>query len=475
MAQPLQISWNNFSWWLADQKYQAPQWRYFKWYWFNTTWYDVRPTSSPGLVHTYTETINAIFNTQKVNWSNNNIIWLNNGQIYENTTLRATIAGTSKQGYNIGYMKPFWETNYKLYYFHYTIPVIWVKNIHRSNLNWWGFQENYRSFTSTDWNPFIVPPINPNRMLIKNEWDRILFTYFNELWQIDATEVVSKILSFPSEQNIVWLTEFQWEYKIYTTAWFASSRIYLWGWTDVDEAPKLNVDLKWLAITWWVQWLWAYDYMVADWNFYQVAWVQYQELYHRLGWNIVLAYDDRIVYELEQNGKRVLAEYFNKPWYAKWIHPINIININSQGTWISAIEYNENWLVFASFSKLYSDVWVRETWNIDCFLESMVFQWTNIQYEKTITEIILKFSLFTTNLLKLYVQVNENNTWIKVWEWTNNSISTQNHWLKIPKHQFLNPVWNFNTIRFKLEAPHTWNRQWIIYWLDLIGNENIWK
>lgn len=476
-ATPLQIGWNSFSSWLSDQLYQAPPGRYYRGWWIDTTWFWVRPTSTAELKHTFASNINAIFSQDRVNQNWKRIYWLNDWTIYENATLRATIAWTAKQGYNIGYMKPIWSTVYKLYYFHYTPPTINPKRIHRSNEDWTWFEENYKDYTANTWNPFTSPPWQPNWMIVISEWERILFSYYNTIWQISNSEVVTKLIEFPSEQNVVWITEFQWEYKVYTTAWFSTSKIYRWDW--LSNLPDLSIDLKGLAITGWVWSLWAYDYFIADGSFYQVAWVQYQELYRGINGRIVSSYDNKIIIEMLQPWDvMALCEYSNRPWYSKWIHPITIIDINSKDNWIWAIDYNQSWLIFASFKKLYLQFWTPETpttWTVDTFIESLTFIWDNIQFRKKIDNAIFKFSWFTTQNISFYAEINNNWPWIKIWEWNNNSVSSTNYGIQLPSNSFLNQLWNFNTIRFKVVMSHNWTRQWTFYWIDLFGKQNIWK
>jgi len=468
---PLNIGWNNFTGWLADQKYQAPAGRYSKAYWFDTWRYDVKASNSNNLVHTYPVKINAVFALEKINWSSDNIIWLDSWAIYHNTTLRNTLA-SSKQWYNIWFMQPIGSAVYKLYYFHFTIPWIPIKNIHRTKIDGTSLETDYRSYTSSVGNSFVYPPWQPSPMILISEGNRIVFSYYNEIWQISNSEVVTKLISFPTEQNVVWITEFQWSYKVYTTTAFSTSKIYTWSW--IDTLPDISVDLRGLAITWWVGNLGAYDYIMADWSLYLIAWVQYQKLYHNIGWRIVSTYDDKVVIEKGIDWKMMLFEYGANPWYAKWLNPLYIVDITSQTTWITAIDYNSNWLVFASFTKLYRTFGTRETWSITCYLKSMVFVWDNIQYEKLIEEIILKFS-WVTNTLDLYVQINESWTRVHIWTWNSSSISTINHWIKIYKNMFLNPIWNFNTIKFQIWLTHTWTASGRIYWLDLVGKQDIWK
>lgn len=464
------FGWNNFTWWLSDQKYQTQSWRYFKGYAMDTQRFDVRPTNSNSLFYTYPSSVNAIFSLDRLSANSDKITWLNNGKIYYESTEVASIAWTAKQWYRIAYMKPSWSTIYKLYYFHDTPPSIPTKYIHRSNIDGTTFEENYRSYTSDSWNPFLSPP---SWMVVLSEWRRILFSYYNEIWEMSNTEVLTKLVSFGSEENVVWITQFLWEYKIYTTSSYATSKIYKWDW--LSSNATVSVDLNGLAITWWVTSLWAIDYMIADNSFYEVSWVQYQKLYDNISGRILLAYDEKVILEQSIDSKIAICEYSYKPWYNFGVHPKLITDINNQWTWVNSIIYTTNWLMFSVWTKLYKPTGTVETWTVTPFIESMVYIGSNIQYEKIIKELIFKFSWLTTTNILLYAQKNENWTWIKLFEWNNNTISTSNHGLKIPANTLENAVWTFNTIRFRIEMPHTWQAQWRFYGLDWILTENVWK
>lgn len=478
---PLQIWWNNFTGWINDQKYQWQAWRYLEWFWVDTQRFDVKPTTVPKLKYTAPATINAIFNLGKITSNpNSNILWTDAGKIIYSTLSWETeiysITWDAKQWYNIWFLKPNWSTEYKLYYFHNTITTVNPKQIHRSSINWGSFEEDYRNYTSTSWNSLLTPPVQPNWVILRNEWDRILFSYYNEIWKIDRNELVTKVVEFPSEQNIVWITEFWWEYKVYVTSWFATSKIYRWDWDSAEY--DVSIDLQWLAIIWWVCNNWAYDYFIWDNSLYLVAWVQYQKLYDSIQWEIMTAFDDKVIIQRKINWKYCLFEYSEKPWYKKWLHPKLLIDNANQEDWeIWAVDYSSRWLIFSSDSKFFTQtLWTTQAWDVLSYIESLVFVWDNIQYDKIINSIILKFSWFTTNLVKFYVQLNENWTWIKLFEWNNNTVNSTNHWYKISSNTFLNPVWTFNTIRFRVEFPHNWNNpQWKFYWVDLFGKQNIWQ
>jgi hypothetical protein len=96
-----------------------------------------------------------------------------------------------------------------------------------------------------------------------------------------------------------------------------------------------------------------------------------------------------------------------------------------------------------------------------------------IMCEKTWHKIFAGF--ISRCIIKLECDLNETWTYISLWQGINRDISWTNHWLKIQKSMFLNPIWDFNTIKFKVSFITNWVTSCRFYWLDLIGNQDVWK
>lgn len=471
-ASDLAIVWNNFVWWIADQKYQAPAGRYYTWYNVDTRRFDVQPKQLNKLLRTYSANITCVFNQWPV-WDDYNIIWTDDWKIYYDNETTSTLKATLslwKQWQKIGYMRVW--TDYKLYYFHDTIPSITPKYIHRSDVDWNTLTENYATYDSTDWS--WTPP---NWMQLLNDWDRIIFSHYNNLFQIETDWTVTKLVVFKSWENIVWITQFQWQYKIYTTIGFIGSKVYTWDW--ITEAVDILLDLQWLAITSVVN-DWAYDYMVAWWSMYQVAWSQYLKLYDWIWWNLLKKIKDDIYYEFStRNSQIVLWVFWDKPWYPKSITPLHIINNTTKANQIllqDNIAYNENAIYYATADRLYK---ITATWTAEAttsYIESLVFIGDNIRFEKEIDLIDFHFSWTSADCtIKLEAQLNENWTWLTIWSWKNWDISTTNHWLIISKNMFTQNLWVFNTIRLRVSFLSNWIQTCKFYWVILYGKQNIWK
>lgn len=470
-AQPFSLSWSNFTGWLTDNKYQAPAWRYWTSYNMDTRWFYAYPNIDASNINTYATNINAVFNIEQVGWWDHNIVWTNDWKIYYDTTLKHSLS-IWKQWYRIGTMKVSW-TDY-LYYFQDVNPTVTPKNIHRSSIDVGSVIEWHLTYTSTDWNAFIWPV---NWMQVKSEWYRILFSHYNNVFEISNTEVVSKLIWFPSNENVVWITEFQWAYKIYTTVWFVWSKIYTWDWTS--EAPELSIDMNWLPIASVIN-DWAYDYVtMIDWSFYKIAWVQFIELYNKIWATLFKNINWLIYWQLfNKNNQSWIFTYWSLPWYPTSIvaqYTCDTSNVNDYITNWDKFAYSSNYIYYAVWKSLKRIDWNNST-TFTSYIESLVFTGTNIEYEKTIKEIVLKFSnTTTTSYIRLEVQTQESWSWIKIYEWNNVTIWGTNHWTKIVPLNFLNPVGTFNTIRFKVSFVHNWSVSWRFYWLDLLGEENVWR
>ena len=465
-AQPLQISWNNFTWGISDNKYQSQPGRYYQAYNVDTRRYDVTPSKKHKIVYTYPENINCVFSTSVIDGGVNNIVWLSDGKIYQDSTLKHTLT-LWQEGYKIGYLNV-WGTYY-LYYFNDKLPSSTPKYIHRSGIDGGWFSDWHLTYDSTEWNPNYVPPAG---MIVISEWVRIIFSHYNKIFEIDNTETVNELISLPPSENVVWITQFQNSYKIYTTTWFIESKVYLWDW--LWSLVETDVKLWGIAITSVVN-NWAYDYFVAENNLFMMAGVQYQKLYHKIQESgrmriLWVVEDDVYIYNNNLNSNKTISIYGSKPWYSKSFTPIYAVSDE-----ISRFTYNADNVFYAVWTSLYTDVVISSASSITSYIESICFMWTNIQYEKAIESIILKFSGTSADCtIKLECKINEWS-WTEIWSGTNATISTQNHGLKIYKSMFLNPLWNFNTIRFKVSFISNGIAQCKFYGIDLFGSENIGK
>ena len=141
----------------------------------------------------------------------------------------------------------------------------------------------------------------------------------------------------------------------------------------------------------------------------------------------------------------------------------------------SSIVYSQNYIYYASWAKLFQ-IKSWNTWPITSYITSLVITWGDIHKLKAINEIDLKFSWTSAECyIQLQAQVQENWTWITLRQWKNSDISKINHWLRIYSNMFLNPLWEFNTIRFKVNfIASNWTYSCSFYWLDLFGNIDVW-
>ncbi len=474
MEKELVIWWNNFTWGISDQKYQTQTGRYYRGFWVDTRRFDVTPTKLNELLYTFEDNIKAVFN-QSILWGSDNIIWLQDGRIYLENTLKKTLA-TGQYWTNIWYMK-IWGVR-KLYYFNDANPSFsGSKYIHRSNLDWAVFDEWYRTYVSTDWDDYYHP-----KMSIINEAERILFSHANNVFEIDKAEVVTKLISFPSNENVIWITTFQWEYRVYTCTWsWVKSDLYIWDWESY--IADNSIGLNWVAFNSVVN-KWAYDYASTATGIYKFAGTQYIVEYYWINVTLLGKIWEDIYLEYNVWDNNSLAIYWNTPWYPVGITPKYTID-NSDFTRSCELVVNSGTnIYYATGREFYEIQWTATTWILTTYIESTVFIGDNPRYEKTIEYVDFKFSHTTANCyIVLEATINETLTWwttwdpvwIKLWEGKNWDISTTNHGLKINKNIFLNPVWMFNTIRFKVSFVSNWATNCKFYGLDVFGKQDIWK
>jgi len=449
-GQPFTLAWNNNTWGLSDNKYQAPPGRFSEWFWIDIQNLYMQNSLSDTLTHTYPATIWGILNTAKIDWLNNNIIWLTNGSTYQNTTTRASF--TVWQQWHIIEPMNVWGTFF-LYYF-----ASWGQ-IHRTNLDWTWINQSFRTYT---WSGATQPNVS------YNDWARILFSYNNILFQINNSQIVTTALDLPLWENIVWITRFQWQYRIYTSVPFVTSKIYTWD--GVSSLPSSALDIHWIEIINVVN-KWAYDlFNDRDKNLYKLWWVQYIKISQWITSSLLGVYKDFVYWNFISSWTNinVLGAYGQKPWYPEWINPLYWVST------VSNLSYWPNILAYTIWSNLYTVWW----WNTaqTSYLTSLVFTGSNVQSLKLIDELILKFEWATaTSQIKLEAELNNDWTFIHLWTWDNSSITTRNLWLRLTSNLFLNPLWNFNTIRFKVSILWDWVTTVKWYWLDLIGKQFIWK
>lgn len=464
-----QISWNNFTGWLADQQYQAPDGRFYDGGNMNTRQFYAESTRTNELLNTYANNISVIKNTAAYGWSGN-IVWTSLPWIYEDNTLKHTITGSGWDGGAIGYMIPVGSSVPKLYYFpDYASQTTRV--IHRSNIDGGTFNEAYKTWTAV---AFGLPYV-PWRVMCLNEWDRIVFTSRNYVLQIDNSEVVKILIQLPNNEDIIGITQFQWEYKIFTNSAFTDSKIYRWDGTS--STVETSLSLPWMSIDS-VIWEGAYQYFTADQDLYQLWGVQYSKLYSNLQLKLKHTFQGDVYMAWEDKAwKKQILVYGNLPWYGKSICPLTTPNpANSE----DEVENIDSWfgnIYYSSGKNLYelNTQGSITTSTVESFITSMNFVGTSIRYEKSIQKIELKFTGTDANCpIALYAQKNRSGAWIKLWEWYNGQITGSNAWITLTTNNLLNPVGNYNEISFKVVFTHNGTKRARFYGLDALIDENIW-
>lgn len=465
IADDFLISWNNFTWWMSDQKYQAPEGRYFHWTNIDTRNAFVSPNKAYTTGNTFLENITCL-NTY--NWGIFKV--LSDWKLYtDSNALVRTFSWNSVKW--VWKMFMAW-VEYIFYFAEWSVSWNWY--IHRSTIWLWTIEDNKYSYTSSASTVYSTD----DTMQIKEEWYRILFSHRNNVFSIDNDWIVEKLLELPFDENVVWITEFQWEYKIYTNAKLKNSRVYLWDWSS--QFWSVSVVFNWLNIQSVIN-DWAYDYFTSNWWLFLLAGVQYQKLYEKktvwsIGYSLKLIWNyDWFVYLFQSawdlSTDKNICMYWAKPWYVKSLTPI--FNIWQGNWWISAqnIYIPEN--IFTLWFTYYKYNWTART--TTAYVESLLFIWDSEQSRKTLERFVLRFSETSENcIIKVSFELNESWSWINIWQGKNGDLGSTNYWINVNKNMFLNPVWDFNVVRIKITFETNWLSTCKFYWIDLFGKQKIW-
>lgn len=508
-----QISWSNFTWWITDKLEGWPEWSYYDWYNIDTRWFYARSNSTHNLLWTYSSTIRWIYEAWKHSnaWSLSTIVWVDNWWIYLNWTLVNSISTSwQKQWSQIGYIDEYWKV------YLYMFPFWWnsvIKKVHKIATSWVINTENYFTYVlwwgrfiwSYSWsvsyviwdvveyswtyykaktnNTWVIPTNWVNRIDLSDytdavleqsiycDWARILFSYNNNLYRIDDW-ICYDVFSLPKWENIVWITNSNWYFRIYTNYNWVDSYIYTMTESQLLEWwYELENTFKWYSINWVID-SWAYDYFTSNWSLYSYPasniedWEIFRQINLSLLWKVwhylYLNYTNK-------SNKYCLATFWKKVWFDNSLEASNwllapVFNKN-------CFDYNSNYIVYSDWVNLYSNTPTSNS--ITWYIESLEFRWTKEFYKKVIENAIIRFRWANDNcLIKVEAMINNNWTWITMYQWKNSDSSTDNFWVKLTSNNF--EIWEFNTIRLKVSWIWTLWNTFKFYWIDLLIKEDIW-
>lgn len=388
------------------------------------------------------------------------IICLENWKIYLNWwsetvwALKTTLVSATTPHNQIAWiyvMNVSW-TNY-VYFISNTTN--WAWKIHRSTValdfTWWVAYRDYTlSTSSTSDAPCFT--IKDTGWFVFGKWDRIIW--------VSNLEVVTEEFVISSDETIKWFTKFQDNYKIYTTIWNDWVQ-YIWDWSrEIAYYRQIwsNQPVLWVVNNG------AYDYAILWFNenysdLYLISWTQKQELrvnletntYARvLGWYLSVRED--IIYiswwktwESDNYGIYTYWNYY--PWTAKSL-------VQSYSLSTNRFTFHSHWITVSYFACVDDKVYKINhenppTFATSWYVISQVYE--GIQWEqKNFVKMELGFKLENQTYFKIYIRKEIWDAWKDL-----KTIDYSTYWSKrsarIFKNEFVNLLWNFNSLQIKLE------------------------
>lgn len=377
-------------------------------------------------------------------WLSGILVCLENGKIYLDWTLKTTL-NTGTIAHNrvrgVGYI---WDVSWTWYLYYVTeIESGWfTAKIHRSTENLWTFTVWHKTLTLQN-NRFI----NKNVPII-SETTRLVIGIRDKIFELDNAETVTTLFTLWKYEEIVWITEFQNNYKIYTsvqtTNVFASWMQYFWDWTSDAfdyRVPWVNLPILW------VQNNWPYDYVITGQSntysdLYLVSWSQRQELrvnledstsarefskYMSIRWDILY------ISGRNKEGKYGIYSYGNYfPWFSKSLTLEYILDswtdnflfqcgtntklyIACTDDKVYSITYSNSWQSYVTSGQVITGKWVwnwlHTTKNVEYMWVPYKMSWTGAKIEiflsKTWTFWATPFKTITDTSVK-WVRIDAN-------------------------------------------------------------------
>lgn len=193
------------------------------------------------------------------------------GKVYLDGTLKQTIS-TGTTNWNIIHAMGTVVVSWVQYIYYVTRTASWVWKIHRSTTDLATFSISHATITTTT-----LAAFSGWAYTIQTSAGTLFIAINNMIVSLDTAEAVTVLLTLPRNETIVWFTEFQNNYKIYSN--LGSSGIqYLWdGWDATDYRQVwLNSIITWVVNNG------AYDYAIIGSesysDLYLISGTQKQEL-----------------------------------------------------------------------------------------------------------------------------------------------------------------------------------------------------
>jgi len=266
---------NSFNWWESDDLIQWPANSFYEW-----ENIEVRKNLSalqlaPLVEDTwwvFDDTISYMVNLETL-WVEiwGIVVCLENWKIYLDWVLKETLSTWTNAYDEVVWIWVNEDLTWTQYIYYITATSFWSWKIHRSTTDLATFDVSYRDFSVAKGNSWFVWVINDTGLMYLG--------INNKVFLMEQDEIVQEFLLLPKQEVIVWFTQFQGTFKIYTNlinTWVQ----YIWDW--VSEAISYRQEWENQPILW-VTNDWAKDYTILWFNenysdLYLIQWTQKQEL-----------------------------------------------------------------------------------------------------------------------------------------------------------------------------------------------------
>lgn len=302
----LDIQW--FSWWESDDIYRWPKDCFYQaenidvrknlsWVklanWLTDTWWVIDGT------------ITYMCNLEDF-WLSWILICTDTWNVYKNWTLKFTL-----NTWNNGHNRVYWVGSLYVSWIQYLYFISGTTNfsltealwkIHKVNIDITLNTHSYR-----DYNSYYGTKSHGSIFVIDN-WSNFLFWKWNRIIEFSKNEIVINKISLKEKTEIVWFTQFQNNYKIYSNIWENIWRQDIWNGSDTSVNSTQfwnNQPILWIVNDW------AIDYAILWYNeyysdLYLISWTQKQEL--------------RVNLEASNNSRRLNSYLSIREWivYISW-------------------------------------------------------------------------------------------------------------------------------------------------------------
>jgi hypothetical protein len=483
-------NWNSFGWGEWDWFYYWPKWSYRAWENIETRMLEnwARITGRVQEAVTYTGELYAInpffyrsFATRRADW------WAN---IYAWWTLKLSMPAdwNQKRILWFGSLTRAWQNNQTVYWIWWTSS--WTGKIHRFDANYTGVVYDVATYTywasRTSIPRFDLPPV-------LSYWNKIYIWFWNTINIMDSNEIVTQTLVLPVDSEIMSITVFQDQFRIYYNHYKESNTadwmIAYWDWSSslVDNvAIYENSVIKTVVSNGSFDYVVFWDQITSD--LYICQWLQRAPIRTNVEQSSgntrsftrvnVWCIREWIAYFWGQNKDRnyTLYSYWKYYWWTSdTLIPENTFWNNYAISWLKAREqlveiYVDN-IAWTNQWKLYEKaLYYNEStvspsplssiWKI----YSYPLEWNFGSYTlKTIQDIYIWYSLYSVNdSIKIYVRKNANTYYQnKDQFWQNPRVLLKNitwnnyfnkKWIKINRTELLSLwLWDFYTLELRVD------------------------